>query len=185
MIAFSSSRNGHIDTHIQSESLTKNCFREIFKNELRQDVFSFSFIFIFSSSTPCSGLFFTTTSCFHLFSSVCWPVRLLLLMFYECCIFFFFFDFVEIFGPYSLFAQLRFTESLSDCRFSTESKAKPLRAYKLRKKSSFLKEKNTKRAKRQTVLLFYSFGKRNYHCNLMLKVNNVSFRSTAFFTLVV
>lgn len=67
MIAFSSSCNGHIDTHIQSESLTENCFREIFKNELRQDVFSFSFIFIFSSSTPSSGSCFTTTSCFHLF----------------------------------------------------------------------------------------------------------------------
>lgn len=177
MIAFSSSCDGHIDTHIQSESLTENCFREIFKNELRQDVFSFSFIFIFSSSTPTSGSCFTTTSCFHLFFIsvlACEAFALDVLRL-------FFFDFVEIFGPYSLCAQLRFTESLSDCRSSTESKAKPLRAYKLRKKSSFLKKRKYERAKRQTVLLFYSFGKRNDHCNLMLKVNNVSFRSTAFF----
>lgn len=32
----------------KSKTRTENCFREIFKNELRQDVFSFSFIFIFS-----------------------------------------------------------------------------------------------------------------------------------------
>lgn len=34
-------------TPTKRESLTENSIREIFKNELRQDVFSFSFIFIF------------------------------------------------------------------------------------------------------------------------------------------
>lgn len=125
--------------HTKSESLflTENCFREIFKNELRQDVFSFSFIFILFASILSSGFYFAFAVAIftshsaasahsfryvragaHLFF-VCSGCIFIVLRGIALCfaiVFLAFFDFILLLcWPCSLRAQLRFAESLSDC----------------------------------------------------------------------
>lgn len=161
-----SARRARTLTHsIKSESLTENCFREIFKNELRQDVFSFSFIFIFvfsllhrllSRISPSCMLFlllhffsFVFLNFLHLVSGCMYVLQL---YFWLSLISFLLFSGLVVFAMSSttiLWKAYRIASSV-------ESEAASHRAYKFEKeKLNEIKErKNRKRNDRLYCCLF-------------------------------